>query len=167
MELQSNKIDVFPSANRVMYPQSRLTSESNITGILTHILGKDSFVINQSVSDPFEFVIKGYYFKIKTLPILTGNDVYAFIRVINPDEDTEALFPEIVPLADGATLLDNDGYFAGLVLDNNTTYQDSTDKLHILTKVDGAWVIPEDSKLRFTTDSLNRTISIDDGDLDT
>lgn len=70
--IASNDIYMFPVANRGdAFPLSRLTTEQNIVNILKSMSDKDGFVISpsgtitKSSSDPFEFVIGGYY--VKTL----------------------------------------------------------------------------------------------------
>jgi len=66
--IASNDIYMFPVANRgESFPLSRLTTEQNIVNILKSMSDKDGFVISPSgtitknSSDPFEFVIGGYY----------------------------------------------------------------------------------------------------------
>lgn len=99
--LDSNKVSVFPSANRVGYPNSRLTNETNLTGFIRHITGtdKDSFVITQQYTQDgdFEFVLHGYYFKIPCSEI--SGTVYAHIKTIKYGGDSSIISPyeEIIP----------------------------------------------------------------------
>ena len=47
--------------------------------------------------------------------------------------------------------------------DTEPSMTSKTYNLHLLTKIDNEWVIPEDSKIKFRTNEHHRSISIDDG----
>ena len=59
----SSNVDVFPSTNRVVYPQGKLTSENNFVNIINSITDYKSYVLNFS-NKLLEVIIHGYYFKI-------------------------------------------------------------------------------------------------------
>lgn len=90
--IESNDIYMFPVANRgESFPLSRLTTEQNIVNILKSMSDKDGFVISSSgtitknSSDPFEFIIGGYYVNTTNvkLPVTTssGYTLYAKIKL--------------------------------------------------------------------------------------
>ena len=67
----SNDITVFPlSFDRESDPSARLLSETNLRKLVKGYFNTDSFIISNSLSDPFEFVLKGYYFSIKNIKSL-------------------------------------------------------------------------------------------------
>ena len=73
--IKSNYIDVFPCVGRGagFDPEAELTNEGNLTQIIRSLYKRDSFVISDSIgfsesgalSKDFEFVIYGFYFKVK------------------------------------------------------------------------------------------------------
>ena len=65
--LNSNQLNVFPVTNKPSEPQSRLTTEYNITNLINRLVDKKSFVItsnNALSTDPLEFTLDGYYVKV-------------------------------------------------------------------------------------------------------
>lgn len=88
--IPSEKVTVFPSSLRSAQNGDRAsgkyTSEENLTGMIRTLANKDSFIIswpdNISESNPAEFVINGYYFKITDTPQLT-NTLFAGIKLDN------------------------------------------------------------------------------------
>lgn len=73
--IKSNNIAVFPCVGRGagFDPEAELTNEGNLTQIVRSLYKRDSFVISDSIgfsdsgalSKDFEFVIYGFYFKVK------------------------------------------------------------------------------------------------------
>lgn len=75
--VQSSQINVFPSTRRTTYQSdSRLLTEKALVGIINQLVDKDAFVITPKseveASSPFEFNIKGYYFKVPQLNYITN-----------------------------------------------------------------------------------------------
>ena len=89
----SQNINVFPSTKRGQYQRdARLMTESSLVGLINELIDLKSFVITPipsdtlQQSDPFEFNIAGYYFKIDRLDsipdfnsLATGQSIVASI----------------------------------------------------------------------------------------
>lgn len=75
--VESEKIQVFPSALRSARSEGKYTSEPNIVGLLMSLADEDSFCISHT-DDVTELVIHGYYFNI-TGEVPAGK--YAYIRL--------------------------------------------------------------------------------------
>lgn len=59
----SDNVRVFPSTNRYIYPQGKLTSENNFVNILNSITDYNSYVLDYS-DNILKVIIHGYYFEI-------------------------------------------------------------------------------------------------------
>ena len=100
--IQSTNIKVFPSVGRSNGndPEAELTNEKNLTQLTRNFYSfgdkNGSYVISPSLvaSNPFEFVIRGFYFKVKDAQELItirgeNHPLYAGITVYeNPDSGT-------------------------------------------------------------------------------
>ena len=178
--INSNAINVFPCANRGSdyNLQSRLTSEYNLTNIINQLIDQDSFVITSvlTTDGPLAFNIHGYYFNVSNYTSITGlglgNDIYAYIRVFSSTSNG-VVFQELgTSGTEEGTELDSNSTFMGVNFvatqeevptsgDNNFYYS-----LHILHSDNGTnWTIPEESTVKFITNSTRRSIRIDDGEL--
>lgn len=114
----SNKVNVFPSTNRNVYPQGKLTSESNFINIINSLVsygqagGKsyDSYVIGHE-SGHLKVVIHGYYFDIVMDSV--PDNLYLSILVENDE------YGQLVSWENANPALDSDesgnGIFMGLV----------------------------------------------------
>lgn len=159
--LRSNRISIFPTPNRGTDPQARLITEFNLVNIVNRLVDKESFVISYiAAQNKITFNIHGYWIEadLTESGLLTGNALYARIRVdaLEGSAFTELQGEDINGTYSGVDFLTGDpgtdagGYYS----------------LKILEKVDDEWQIPEDSKVKFTTNANTRSITIDDGDLD-
>ena len=178
-KINSDNIVVFPTSHRGAKQRSaRLISESNLIGLANRLLDKDSFVISDSIvsSEPFEFNIHGYYFKITSGTAMTnlassigGNDIWATIEL---ETTTTATLDTFVELK-GSDEEVSGGYEYGgvvfsdenLVLPTDTT---NTTKfsLKILTKSGSTYVVPSDSKIKYKASKVFGDITtIDGGDV--
>lgn len=69
--LESNHIQVFPVTNKPSEPQSRLTTEYNITNLINRLIDTKSFVITSNEdykgtdNKALEFTLDGYYIKVE------------------------------------------------------------------------------------------------------
>ena len=186
--IKSNNIAVFPCVGRGVGfdPEAELTNEGNLTQIIRSLYKRDSFVISDSIgfsdsgalSKDFEFVIYGFYFKVKAEDqdlhkIIhpdenTNNPLYAGIR-INQSPNTYQLLNLKNGTTDDIQTLDNkvneDNYFQGIVFDISETNvkkalelegeesDDNINNIKILYLYDGS-NIPNSSKLHFKTSEI-------------
>lgn len=163
--IKSSNIEVFPSTRRADYQLSaRLMSEARIAGIINQLVDKEGFVItsedNYSTSSPFEFNIKGYYFKITDLPSLflsfaDSTSIYAQIRLQSNEGYMEIVGQDDAHLAvpDGT-----DGYYYGV---NFLSLQPAEEvnsyflKLFERSSVSDSWAIVPNSWDKFDSTSLD------------
>lgn len=102
--LNSNQLKVFPVTNKPSEPQSRLTTEYNITNLINRLLDKKSFVITDNTAldtDPLEFTINGYYISINS-----KSDILDLLNIVNGDKD------------EGFVPANNSQIFAAICIDN-------------------------------------------------
>ena len=191
--IKSNNITVFPCVGRGagFDPEAELTNEGNLTQIIRSLYKRDSFVISDSIgfsdsgalSKDFEFVIYGFYFKVKAAN--TESELY---KMLHPYENTH--YPlyagiridqssttyQLLSLKNGTTTdiqtLDNkvkeDNYFQGIVFDiseknirsalklESDKSDDNIKILYLCKYNDDAkiWEIPNSSKLHFKTTEI-------------
>ena len=159
--LNSNYINIYPLAKARQNADqkwNRLTSEFNMVNIIRQLLPKNSqgFVIDWApATNNIKFNIGGYYVEANLTDIIPSDteisDIYANIKI-----NTDSSLPEIV--GQDETAESNNGKYSGISFDN-AAISDSTHltySLHLLTKPQGSstWVIPEESKFPFGSDSL-------------
>lgn len=164
--IASEQITVFPSTRRSGYPMSRMMSEANLVGIVNKFLDTKGFVITDSFStdenSTLDFNINGYYFSIDTSSSSSFNtiisdmsNVYAHISL------------ETIPQTDYIELVgqDDNDLFSGLTIDDSEV--GGTHTLKLLEKTDGgSFVIPEESKFKFTNKSIDvETLIVDGGEV--
>ena len=191
--IKSNNIKVFPCVGRGagFDPEAELTNEGNLTQIIRSLYKRESFVISNNIgfsdsgalSKDFEFVIYGFYFKVKTTN--TESELY---KMIHPDENTHhPLYAgirinqssssyQLLSLKNGTTddiqTLDNkvneDNYFQGIVFDISednvksalkleSDVSDDNIKILYLCKYNDdtkIWEIPNSSKLHFKASEI-------------
>ena len=148
--INSNYIEVFPSTRRdSQHRSARLLTEANLISIINQIVKVDSFVITSAYSgnnDAFEFNIHGYYFKVtpqSALASLGTDNVWAKIVLATTTTPGGDTFVELDGQDDGT-------YYEGIVFTNNEPTLSSNEyKLHLLTKENNVWTIPDDSKIMF------------------
>lgn len=180
--IESTNIGVFPSANRGdnYNLQARLTSEYNLTNIVNQLLDKDAFVITPKVSKDGEFAfnIHGYYFCIYNITTFlnksdftSATTIWAYIKIasaVNAIADTsEKVYYQLVDTSgEGGSPLDRDAGFTGVnFMSSQPADGDGIYMLQLLDKVGSSWVVHPESLIKFTTDSVHKSISIDDGTL--
>lgn len=169
--ITSNKINVFPATRRGgSKPLAKLMSEQALVGITNRLIDLEGFVISDTdvLTDdaPLEFNLFGYYFSIED-PVssiglgttYTSGSIYAHIELVSATADDGIVYHELWGQ-------DDNNLYTGLVIDNALEYtaQHSgvvkTLKLAQLDN-DGNWKVPEESKIRFSKDSLD--LSVIDG----
>lgn len=188
--LDSDKITMFPSAGRnpSADPTSRLTTEYNLVNIVNRLLttNKDGFVITSTFSagNPFEFCIKGYYFKIDRGDSITGigdgifnnsTEIYAYVNITSPtgsDEFSELSHISNQNSAETYPLDTNDGFVGVAFTDTLPALSDGMYDLLILSRSDASesWSIPKESQVRYMIESpMGKTVTlkINDGKLET
>lgn len=156
--LNSSYINIYPLAKARQNADqkwNRLTSEFNMVNIIRQLLPKNSqgFVIDWApATNNIKFNIGGYYVEANlTADILSGENIYANIKI-----NADSSLPEII--GQDETTEPNNGKYSGISFDN-AAISDSTHltySLHLLTKPQDSstWVIPEESKFPFGSDSL-------------
>ena len=160
--VKSNKIKVFPAAGRSSdYPEGYLTTEDNLNRVIKALYknygsnNDSSFVINETVTTPFSFIIQGYYFEIEELPEdldFTGN-LYAAIYLRNtlPANDYGRL-TSINESTEGS--LDFNTEFKGLQINRSNSFSPLAGAtIYKLTLLKNG-VIPETSKLKYKTSQI-------------
>lgn len=163
--ISSDSINVYPTALRggidyqsgdtIYDPESRLSTEFNLTNPVNRLTIDGSFVISKEASGSLAFSLNGYYFNIKNLSKLTGQfssgPIYAHVNISELAQGTYKL-KSLLSLEGGSTNLDGTKGFTGVGFDNSSSGGTAT--LKILDKSGSSWIIPEESKLKFTSDSV-------------
>lgn len=155
-------VKVFPATSSTE-PSNKLITEYNLINIVNRLTDKDSFVVSYSqtpetgtpTSRYIVFNIHGYYFDIALNnldgDLLKSDDLYAGIQI---NKSTEDSVYDVINITEGNS--------QGLILQQTPITGEDTYSLQLLA---GGQVPPE-SKIKFTTGTDSRSISIDDGDLD-
>jgi hypothetical protein len=138
--------NVVSSTGNKWDPQSRFTTEPNLTGFVNRLADKDSFIITAnstnivpiSTSGNYEFNIHGYYFKIidtnaifgSSGPFTASTSVYAIIRldglsVSLPDSPSVSINTLVTAESTSSKILDTGSDttsdFKGLLLSNSNS----------------------------------------------
>lgn len=161
--IESNNLTVFPisTPRTEINPVAHVLTERNLVSLTKNLLDYPSYVITESftTNKPFEFVLDGYYFKIDKF----SPDKYAdkgadkiCAKIVLAEENSEnnsgVTFQHIAG--------DSDAEFTGLVL--------SKDEGFVLLQKDNnnddAWIIPDGSRRKFNSASVN--VDIIDGGQD-
>lgn len=162
--LKSTDVNVYPTGfrgvtndNKTYDPESMLNTEDNITRPY-RLLSTASFVITETYTkgEGFEFVINGYYFKLKNFTAPEGEKIYAHICVKpkGNTEDTDTtnttyIANSLSPI--GAQNTDDlDGtsnQFIGLVIDENEKKENCINFLILENNK-----IPEKSRLKYSNE---------------
>lgn len=153
MFLGQGDIRVFPATRRTFESAvSRQVTEANLVDMINKLIDNDGFVVTQLEGElqdntEFSFNIHGYYFTTTLGAVTAGfsQDVYATITI-----DTANVPPEFYEL-DG---LDVNNVYEGVEFTDSPQTGTDVHCLHILTKVDSTWTVPEESKVKFSKDSL-------------
>lgn len=165
-------------------PEAKLTTEYNLTTIINRIVDKDSFVISRKIEDDKDILkcsIHGYYFSIDltdesstngTNPLTdftNAKQIYATIKLQNVEgtytPGTSSTKYSLLSLANQKSstlnILDDDkDGFVGLNLSDTKSNLIGTYSLLILywDDIKKSWSIPEESKLKISTDSIYNPI---------
>lgn len=146
--LNSDKIEIFPtSIARPNFPYARVLTEDHILDMIRSAAPADSYVITETYSDsePFEFIINGYYVKlnasISNKHSFGGNNVYAHIFL----DTSSPSHPQLYGTDDGDS-------FTGVQFTDTASIEAPTGledyervTLHILKKVGSTFVVPRTS----------------------
>lgn len=161
INLQSSKISIFPTPDRSTDPQARLITEFNLVNIVNRLVDKDSFVISYDntptdTKNKITFNIHGYWIEadLKGSDLDKGN-LYASISITSKSNTNP--FVELIGQDSSS------GTYTGVKFSTDPFGGD--DAKYSLQLLAGGKV-PEDSKVRFTTGTETRSVTIDDGDLD-
>ena len=171
--LKSTQVAVFPSARRGQnsaYMDARLTTVAALARIINSLIDKDSFIIKDAQNN-LEFNIYGYYFKVDRRALIdlvnsdvTISDIYACIQlenmsatnvpytryeILGTDVDS-TLNDEVVTIYNGLQiyLLESKESIEDIMLDGMHS-------IHLLTKLNENWVVPEESIFKFEKSSLD------------
>ena len=198
-QILSKNIKVYPTAYRdkikinnqeyLYNPESKFSTESNIIkpyqilsnhvkeGYASH---PGSFIISDTLyNEEFEFVINGYWFKIKNEDIFnnfTSGKCYAYIVLMNRGNDSNNTtyinnnidFPaqSLYDIETELLTLDNEGMFKGLVLDSRDKDEFLKDSKYNILKDNNKYElcylllseeeqIPEYCKLKFSSKDID------------
>lgn len=128
--IKSENIKTFPAAGRSEnYSQSYLLSEKNLTETIRSLYQKNnsSFIISETFSAPFKFVIDGRYFEIDNITGLNNTgDLFATIFV-NKETQRVAGYDEnniVSKFIDN--ILDNNSSFIGVYFSPTIPADDPT-----------------------------------------
>lgn len=193
MYLNSEAVGVFPTTGRPQKdPLGRLTTEYNLTSLINTLLDVDGFVITHNIDgfdndseEAFQFNIKGYIFTIhkignflSTPDFSNASNLFASIKIkIDAGSSTTSTGNENLNRIQSIVGIDAvEGNYNGKYTGLNISPEDPTDpsntslySLHILEKRgDNKWYIPEESKIKLKTSTSgnNRSVSIDDGEIE-
>lgn len=157
--IQSEKVVVFPSANRAEYSKSMQLSEDNFANIVRTVTDYHDYVISLN-SAGAEFVLHGYYFKLE-------GDYRNKVAVIRLNKKTNAIVnyetgARTDTTSDGqvnsdkSSALDEDNVFKGLNILSDATIPNNTgtDSYHSL-------VLSEENIRKFSDASVMHTTTID------
>lgn len=166
-------------------PEAKLTTEYNLTTIINRIVDKDSFVISRKIEDDKKDILKcsihGYYFSIDLTDESSTNgtnplakfknaiQIYATIKLQNVEgtytPGTSATKYSLLSLTNQKSstlniLDDDEDGFVGLNLSDTKSNLIGTYSLLILYRdnITMSWSIPEESKLKISTDSIYNPI---------
>lgn len=159
--ISSENINVYPTALRggtdytgvenIYDPESRLSTEANITRALVNYTIDGSFVISSTGS---EFFIHGYYFKIPNIDEVKNKfsgetEIWANIKVSSLSSTDRYSLVSLVPIEDTTTKTNLDDETLGFIGLGFSTTDMSSDtgvySLKILENIAGSWTVPIDS----------------------
>ena len=142
----------FKASNITVYPavaregDSKYITELSLTSIFKHITDRDSFVIDYS-DNIIEFMLKGYYFKLKLEDILTDSS----------KGSPEGLWVKLCMKTNAQELCGDNtlGEYGGLEYVIKTPNEDSG-YFKILEKEDkgNVFQVPMESKIKFNNTSV-------------
>lgn len=191
-KILSKNINIYPTGFRGLNdqqvafdPESIYNTEDNLTRPYRFITNGSYVVSSKYEADSeFVFILGGYYFCIRKFNIpadLTNkSQLFAHIKIdakgtTDDESNTSYKANSLRPLKvsnvdDLDSKLNNDYYFDGLILDDNSSNDNYTYTLKILEKeVNGSWQIPGESKLKFSANDVkggtdyttNKSVSLD------
>lgn len=140
--IQSDKINVFPSVQRTEVESRKLT-EARIVGLINRLYKNGGRVITRSdqpvLMGEVVFDIYGYLFKVSDISLVisqfaSAEKIWAYITLMDLDENQN---PDYVVL----NSLDDNGTYYGVTF----TDAEPTEHIHIelLYKENGSWYLPE------------------------
>lgn len=117
--------EAFPISSSTVI-NNKLLTEKNITNIIKHICGRNSFIIGMTDGNSnIEFILDGYYFKIvkptDTKPlyayIIYSNDTFEKLMTTNNPSEVEGKSYLQLLLSDGSIKEDNKIRFSADLID--------------------------------------------------
>ena len=176
--IESENIKMYPTSHRDVNKDkfANLSTEFNISNLINRLVDKDSFVVKWANSDNIiTFNIHGYWFEVKLNSELLSNasnvsNLYAAIQIKTIESGYSDGLPVLSNIKENSitALDDNDNdEFQGIIFANDENYLgvNINYSLHLLTKINDVWVVPENSKVKFTTNETTKSITIDDGEI--
>lgn len=151
--IESSNVKVFPSTKRGQYQISaRLMSEASLISIINRLVDRDGFVITPEAdlaTNPFAFNIHGYYFEVPSITAITSlfTDTSATAIYGNIKLEETGDYVEL----DGQ---DDSGIYKGIQF-SDAALGDSYFSLKLFEKSGNTWSVPSDSRIRFSSDSID------------
>ena len=168
----SNNIKMYPSANRdhTIDPESYLNTEFNLVNYkkMSTLIG--GWVDEKTINDHkyYTICLGGYVFVV-SLPsnfLSSSNNIYCGIRLVTPTGGTYTN-PYLANVSNDETpsSLDVGGEFQGLGFSANTGDLSACNYvLHMLTKSNGVFIIPSESKCKLDSSEIFNSIPVSDND---
>lgn len=157
--IQSEKVVVFPSANRAEYSKSMQLSEDNFANIVRTVTDYHDYVISLDSAE-VEFVLHGYYFRLE-------GDYRNKVAVIRLNKKTNAIVnyetgARTDTTSDGqvnsdkSSALDEDNVFKGLNILSDATIPNNTG-----TDAYYSLILSEENIRKFSDASVVHTATVD------
>ena len=181
----NNVVHVYPTAFRgvsnagkLIDPEAQLATEANLTGVISHLVGKDSFVIEynkSSANKTMKFCVGGYYFECNLASlsqVINMRDLYvnlctkprATIDPYDSSTNTGYQYVSIAPLIEEAENavsidtefpnLDENNTFTGIFFSDEAITSVSGGTAYSLHLLDSNGNVPAESFYKFDIRSM-------------
>lgn len=178
--LNTENIKVFPSTRRLnKQVTARLMTESNIANLIYQLLDTEGFVVTDKKDtyiddEVFEFNIHGYYFVVDSAKYIfnivenqlssSATSIYAYIQVEQTvgSDYKELKGQDVDSSTDGSaeyTLYKGVHFATEAPALSKNTETNKYYSLKLFEKVNGAWKVPVESRVKFNQRSLNFDIN--------
>lgn len=151
--ISSENIKVFPSIGRDPNTDAdaELMNEGNISNIIRSLCReRKSYVLSKTWTAPFEFVIYGFYFKVKDISSLSDRPLYAHITLKENTGNYQLLTISNSTASNNSLQnLDQTSQFQGVLFNNNPS-----GGTHTLQLLDGNGNVPATSLLHTETNEI-------------
>lgn len=151
--VSSGNIEVFPTTKRT---SSRLWTEKHTVSIINKLIdNEDGFVISNDLSSGISFNVYGYYFNINSAGLVQIQNLIS--------SGTGDVYAKIIIENDELKGQDEGTVYKGVEFVTSLPSGEGVHSLKILSKTNNGWIIPNSSKIKFNTKSLNIDLSVIDG----